>query len=75
MHGRKAFATDEITSQARLCRFPGISLPEARTRLLAALRARGFTVTSELNLAALLNRRLDTDRAPGTHHPEGVRRP
>jgi uncharacterized protein (DUF302 family) len=60
MHAPKTFATAGSSSQARVSRLPGVSVPEARTRLLAALRAHGFTVTSDINLAALLDRRLDT---------------
>jgi uncharacterized protein (DUF302 family) len=62
MHAPRNIELAETDSRARTCRLPGVSVAQARARLLAALGGHGFTVISELDLSNFLNRRLDTRR-------------
>jgi uncharacterized protein (DUF302 family) len=51
--------TFTATSQARAIHLPDVSVDEARSRLRRVLANEGFAVARDLDLADLLNRRLD----------------
>lgn len=54
----------KATSQARTKHLPDVPVQEARARLRRALQAEGFSMIADIDLADLLNRRLDEQIEP-----------
>lgn len=59
MQASKTTETFELASHARTKYLPDVPIDEARARLRRSLAAEGFSVIADVDLADLLNRRLD----------------
>jgi uncharacterized protein (DUF302 family) len=64
MQAHTASETFEAPSQARTKHLPNVPVREARARLRRALQAEGFAMVADIDLASMLNRRLDADIEP-----------
>lgn len=64
MQASKVSETFEAPTQARTKHLPDVPVQEARARLRRALQAEGFSLIADIDLADLLNRRLDEQLEP-----------
>ena len=64
MHAQEHKAEGHLTSQARITHLSGVSVIEARDRVVRALGEEGFGLLAEIDLGGTLTRRLDKHFAP-----------